>query len=110
MNQSSSPLGPWFVSYAYALRHMVEVIKSAPELVHVGNTLAGVAHARAIAHSKQSATFYYTAKPLFDKSSAEMAVGGLEEGMFKSPAESQKPSAEGESESTQEPQRFSLSQ
>ena len=64
---------------------MVEIIKSAPELVQVLHPLAGVAHARAIAHPKRTATIYGTAEPLLRSVSSKCSPGVLGVGHLEEP-------------------------
>ena len=56
---------------------MVEIIKSAPDLGQVLHPLAGVAHARAIAHPKRLATIYCVTEPLLRSVSSKCSPGGL---------------------------------
>ena len=61
---------------------MVEIIKSAPELGQVPHPLAGVAHARAIAHPKRLAMIYCVTEPLLRSVSSKCSPGGLGVGLL----------------------------
>ena len=64
---------------------MVEIIKSAPELVQGWVPLAAVADARAIAHPKRLATIYRTAEPLFGCLFRKMSPGRHQNGDLEGP-------------------------
>ena len=65
--------------------HMVEIIKSAPELVQALVPLADIVDALTIAHSKRTATIYGTAEPLFGCLFLKMSPGRHQDGYLEGP-------------------------